>query len=200
MNSIPTNRIEAFSDGVIAIIITVMVFDIKLLAEPTAISINNELLLVIPKIITYVISFMMLAIMWVNHHQLFHQIEKTDRKLLWLNIHLLFWMSLIPFVTNLVGTSFDLWQSAMVYSAVFLMCALAFTLIRNYLIKRDLLFQQIDKKAQQKIKIKNIIGIMSIYALAMVISPINLYVSYILVWIVPAMYFIPENIKTIKNE
>lgn len=199
MNSIPTNRIEAFSDGVIAIIITVMVFDIKLLAEPTAISINNELLLVIPKIITYVISFMMLAIMWVNHHQLFHQIEKTDRKLLWLNIHLLFWMSLIPFVTNLVGTSFDLWQSAMVYSAVFLMCALAFTLIRNYLIKRDLLFQQIDKKAQQKIKIKNIIG-MSIYALAMVISPINLYVSYILVWIVPAMYFIPENIKTIKNE
>lgn len=199
MNSIPTNRIEAFSDGVIAIIITVMVFDIKLLAEPTAISINNELLLVIPKIITYVISFMMLAIMWVNHHQLFHQIEKTDRKLLWLNIHLLFWMSLIPFVTNLVGTSFDLWQSAMVYSAVFLMCALAFTLIRNYLIKRDLLFQQIDKKAQQKIKIKNIIG-MSIYALAMVISPINLYVSYILVLIVPAMYFIPENIKTIKNE
>lgn len=199
MNSIPTNRIEAFSDGVIAIIITVMVFDIKLLAEPTAISINNELLLVIPKIITYVISFMMLAIMWVNHHQLFHQIEKTDRKLLWLNIHLLFWMSLIPFVTNLVGTSFDLWQSAMVYSAVFLMCALAFTLIRNYLIKRDLLFQHIDKKAQQKIKIKNIIG-MSIYALAMVISPINLYVSYILVLIVPAMYFIPENIKTIKNE
>ena len=199
MNVIPTNRIEAFSDGVIAIIITVMVFDIKVIEVPTSSTINNELILIIPKIITYVISFVMLAIMWVNHHQLFHQIEKTDRKLLWLNIHLLFWMSLIPFVTNLVGTSFSLWQSAMVYSAVFLMCALAFTLIRNYLVKKDLLFQQIDKKAQQKIKIKNIIG-MSIYALAVIISPIYLYVSYVMVLIVPAMYFIPENIKTIKNE
>lgn len=88
--NLPTNRIEALSDGVMAILITVMVFDLKFQVAPEPHLFNQALLELLPKFVSYSVSFLILAIMWVNHHQLFHQIRHTDRRLLWYNIHLLF--------------------------------------------------------------------------------------------------------------
>lgn len=119
INQISTSRIEAFSDGVIAIILTIMVFDLKLHEIPTDKTVWNELTLLVPKFVSYAISFLMLAIMWVNHHQLFHQIKYTDRKLLWYSIHLLFWMSLIPFGTNFIGVNPMLWQASFFLASSF---------------------------------------------------------------------------------
>jgi uncharacterized membrane protein len=193
LNQIPTSRIEAFSDGVIAIIITVMVFDLKLQEIPADKSVGSELLKLAPKFASYVISFLMLAIMWVNHHQLFHQIKHTDRKLLWYSIHLLFWMSIIPFGTNFIGANPLLWQASFVYGIIFCMSALSFTILRNYVINEDLLHDSISKEAHIKVRNKNRVAL-SIYLLAAFAGIVSVYISFILFLVVPAMYFIPEKI------
>ncbi|MFN3301216.1 MAG: TMEM175 family protein [Sediminibacterium sp.] len=197
-NQIPTSRIEAFSDGVIAIIITVMVFDLKLQEIPTDKTVWSELIKLAPKFISYAISFLMLAIMWVNHHQLFHQIKHTDRKLLWYSIHLLFWMSIIPFGTNFIGANFKLWEASFFYGIIFFMSALSFTLLRNYVIKKDLLHDNISKDAHIKIRNKNRVAL-GIYLSAALLSIISVYISFVLFLIVPAMYFIPEKITHLEK-
>lgn len=197
-NQISTSRIEAFSDGVIAIIITVMVFDLKLQEIPTDKTVWSELIKLTPKFISYAISFLMLSIMWVNHHQLFYQIKHNDRKLLWYSINLLFWMSAVPFGTNFIGANPLLWQTSFFYGIIFFMSALSFTLLRNYVIKNDLLHDNIRKEAHIKIRNKNRVAL-GIYLSAALLSIISVYISFVLFLIVPAMYFIPEKITHLEN-
>ena len=94
-----TNRIEAFSDGVIAIILTVMVLELKIPASATL----PALKAVLPTLLSYALSFLIIAIMWVNHHHMMHLAKHPTAVLLWANNNLLFWMSLIPFVTAFMG-------------------------------------------------------------------------------------------------
>jgi uncharacterized membrane protein len=190
---ITTNRIEAFSDGIIAILITIMVFDLKIPDTASEAIFWQEIKQIIPKFISYVVSFIMLAIMWVNHHQLFHQIKHTDRKLLWYSIHLLFWMSLIPFCTNFIGEKPYYLESSFFYGLIFFMSALSFTLLRGYVIKSNLLHETIDKKRHIKIKKKNLIAL-CIYAVGALMGIISVYLSFTFFLIVPMMYFIPEKI------
>lgn len=197
-NQIPTSRIEAFSDGVIAIIITVMVFDLKLQEIPTDKTIWKELIKIAPKFISYAISFLMLAIMWVNHHQLFHQIKHTDRKLLWYSIHLLFWMSIVPFGTNFIGANPLLWHASFFYGIIFFMSALSFTMLRNYVNQTNLLHESINKQAHIKIRNKNRIAL-SIYLIAAFLSLVSVYISFALFLVVPTMYFIPEKITHLEK-
>lgn len=198
ISQIPTSRIEAFSDGVIAIIITVMVFDLKLQEIPTDKTVWSELIKLTPKFISYAISFLMLSIMWVNHHQLFHQIKHTDRKLLWYSIHLLFWMSVVPFGTNFIGANPLLWQASFFYGIIFFMSALSFTILRNYVIKSNLLHDTINKQSHIKIKNKNRVAL-GIYLSASFVSVVSVYISFVLFLIVPAMYIIPEKITHLEN-
>lgn len=198
LNQIPTSRIEAFSDGVIAIIITVMVFDLKLQEIPTDKTVWTELIKIAPKFISYAISFLMLAIMWVNHHQLFHQIKHTDRKLLWYSIHLLFWMSIIPFGTNFIGANPMLWQASFFYGIIFFMSALSFKILRNYVIQNNLLYETINKHSHIKIRNKNRIAL-AIYLLSALFSLVSVYISFILFLVVPTMYFIPEKITHLEK-
>lgn len=190
---VPTNRIEAFSDGVIAIIVTIMVFDLKLPEANEHVSMWADLWPLVPKLLSYTLSFLVLAIMWVNHHQIFHQVKQTDRHLLWHNIHLLFWMSLIPFATNAIGSRPMQPEFTLLYGIVFFMCAFSFTLVRSYLLKSGLLHQKISKAAQQKIIRKNRLAF-SIYLGAAVLGYISVYISFALFLVVPAMYFMPEKI------
>lgn len=191
--TIPTNRIEAFSDGVIAIIITIMVFDLKLPETINAQELWNALLQLLPRFLSFILSFVAIAIMWVNHHQLFHQVQQTDRQLLWYNLHLLFWISLIPFVTNMLGTHSLLPEATLMYGLVFFACAFAFTLLRNYLLKSGLLHQTISKAAQQRIIRKNRLAY-SLYLSGALLGYVSVYISFALFAIVPAMYFMPEKI------
>jgi uncharacterized membrane protein len=94
-----TNRIEAFSDGVIAILITIMVLELKAPHDPTPASLAKMW----PTFFAYVLSFVIIAIYWVNHHHLIHLITRIDSVILWANINLLFWISLIPWVTVYLG-------------------------------------------------------------------------------------------------
>ncbi|GAB1448110.1 TMEM175 family protein [Bacteroidota bacterium] len=196
---VPSTRIEAFSDGVIAILLTLMVFDLK----PSGLS-NTETLLatlpdLLPRLICYVLSFLVIAIMWVNHHQLFHQIKYSSRGLLWHSIHLLFWMSLIPFSTGMMGSAPLFWASSFVYGFVFGMCALSFTFLRNFVLKHDLLHAHIEQKKHLRIRNKNRFAF-AIYFLAAMVSPLSVWLSFVGFTLVPAMYFIPERIEHNQNQ
>src|SRR4051812_33599007 len=101
MHILGKTRLEAFSDGVVAIIITIMVLELKPPHSPSA----PELLKLTPVFLGYLLSFVVVAILWVNHHHLLHTVERVDGRILWLNNHLLFWLSLVPFTTAYIGES-----------------------------------------------------------------------------------------------
>ncbi len=123
-------RLTMFSDGVIAIIITIMVLELKAphSAEPAA------LLALAPVFLSYVLSFVYVAIYWNNHHHMLQTLEKVNGRILWANMHLLFWLSLIPFATAWMGENhFAAWPSA-VYGVALLMPALAYNLLQRTII------------------------------------------------------------------
>jgi uncharacterized membrane protein len=124
------NRLEAFSDGVIAILITIMVLELKVPhgAELSA------LLPLWPVFLSYVLSFIYIGIYWNNHHHMLHAVHEISGGVLWANLHLLFWLSLIPFVTGWMGENhFDTVPVA-AYGGVLFMCAIAYSILANRLI------------------------------------------------------------------
>ena len=152
--NITTNRVESFSDCVISIVITIMVFSIKL--PDNVIHLSNkrelkELLVLTPQLIAYLFSFTVLGIMWLNHHHLFHMIRKADEKFLWLNLHLLFWLSLIPFPTYLLGEAPFLSYSAAIYGVILFMASFAFMLLRRYAIKHNFFFIEEEQKLNRTV-------------------------------------------------
>jgi uncharacterized membrane protein len=125
-----TGRMEAFSDGVLAIIITIMVLELKVPHEADL----AALLPLLPVFLSYVLSFVFLGIYWNNHHHLLQAIKHVDGRVLWANLHLLFWLSLIPFVTGWMGENqFAAWPVAL-YGAVLLLAGVAYVILTRTLI------------------------------------------------------------------
>lgn len=125
------DRLEAFSDGVIAIIITVMVLEMKV---PHGVDLGS-LAPVLPVFLTYVLSYVYLGIYWNNHHHMFKAAESIDGSVLWANLHLLFWLSLLPFTTGWMGENhFERWP-AVLYGANLLCCALAWYVLQVRIIR-----------------------------------------------------------------
>ena len=124
-------RLEAFSDGVIAIIITIMVLELKVPHSTNWEDIKS----LIPLLISYVISFIMIGIYWGNHHHLLHAVTHVNSKMIWANLHLLFWLSLVPFATAWMGeTSFDKITVA-VYAILLDCCGISYSILLNMIIK-----------------------------------------------------------------
>ncbi len=125
-------RIEAFSDGVIAIIITIMVLEIKV---PESFDLD-ALHPLIPVLCAYVLSFIYVGIYWNNHHHMFHAVQKVNGAVLWANLHLLFWLSLLPAVTHWIGEShLSSWPTAM-YGIVLFMASMAYFILAHALIRQ----------------------------------------------------------------
>jgi uncharacterized membrane protein len=123
-------RVEAFSDGVIAIIITIMVLELKV-PEGFDLAAVRPL---IPIFLAYVLSFIYVGIYWNNHHHMFHTVQKVNGAVLWANLHLLFWLSLLPAVTHWIGEShLAAWPTAM-YGVVLFMAAIAYFILTHVLI------------------------------------------------------------------
>ncbi|MBP6343696.1 MAG: DUF1211 domain-containing protein [Candidatus Omnitrophica bacterium] len=125
-------RLEAFSDGVIAIIITIMVLEMR---SPHGADIE-ALKPLIPVVLSYVLSFIYLGIYWNNHHHLLQAAKHVDGRILWANMHLLFWLSLIPFVTAWMGENHFASGPAMLYGVVLLCSAIAYTILVRALLAR----------------------------------------------------------------
>ena len=128
-----TTRLEAFSDGVLAIIITIMVLELKV---PHAVELA-ALKPVLPVLLSYVLSFIYLGIYWNNHHHLFQATEQVSGGILWANLHLLFWLSLFPFTTAWMGENHLVAIPTAIYGFVLLMAAIAYYLLECTIIARE---------------------------------------------------------------
>jgi uncharacterized membrane protein len=126
-------RLEAFSDGVIAIIITIMVLELKVPHE-TRIS---ALMPILPVFLSYVLSFIYLGIYWNNHHHMLHATHRVSGGVLWANLHLLFWLSLFPFTTAWMGENHFEATPTAVYGFVFLMAAIAYYILQRSIIRNE---------------------------------------------------------------
>src|SRR5262249_27751823 len=123
-------RLEAFSDGVFAIIITIMVLDLKVPSAPSLEALRSTL----PVFLSYVLSFIFVGIYWNNHHHLLHASERVSGPILWANLHLLFWLSLAPFTTRWVGENYNSAWPIAVYGLVLLFAGVAYFILTKALI------------------------------------------------------------------
>ncbi len=128
-----TGRLEAFSDGVLAIIITIMVLELKVphSADPAA------LWPVLPAFLSYVLSFVYLGIYWNNHHHMLHVTTRVSGAILWANLHLLFWLSLVPFVTDWMGENHFAAMPTALYGVVLLLAAVAYWILQRAIIAQE---------------------------------------------------------------
>ena len=180
-----TNRLEAFSDGVLAIIITVMVLEMKV---PHGDDLNS-LKPVFPVFLSYILSFVYIGIYWNNHHHMMYTVQHVNGKVLWANIHLLFWLSLIPFASGWMGeNNFTTWPVAL-YGIILLMAGVAYYILAQSLIqlhgKDSLIGKAIGKDR------KGIISLV-IYIIAVPLAFLNSSVRLIMYTMVAAMWFIPD--------
>ncbi|MCB8932542.1 MAG: TMEM175 family protein [Fimbriimonadaceae bacterium] len=178
------NRLEAFSDGVIAIIITIMVLELKV---PHGVELE-ALAPLLPVFLSYLLSFVYLAIYWNNHHHMLQTTRKVSGPMLWANLHLLFWLSLVPFTTGWMGENHFSAAPAGVYGIVLFMAAIAYFLLQHQIIKAQgpdsLLKAAVGK--DWKGKVSPILYLVAI-GLAWVWhwGSIALYVIVALMWLVP---------------
>jgi uncharacterized membrane protein len=181
-----TNRLEAFSDGVIAIIITIMVLELRAPAQPTL----AALIKVSPVFLSYALSFLVAAIMWLNHHHLIHAVHSVTARLLWSNLYLLFWMSLVPFVTDFMGKNYREPMAVALYGLDLFFCASGYYLLRRELIRQsgnDLEMVEHHQRIQRKNAFSG-----GLYLLSVPLAYVSVYASFFIFALIPAMYFLPE--------
>lgn len=178
-------RLEAFSDGVLAIIITIMVLELKV---PHSDDLSG-LKPLMPVFVSYVLSFIYIGIYWNNHHHMLHAAQHVNGKVLWANIHLLFWLSLVPFATAWMGeNNFSKWPM-IAYGFVLFMAGVAYYILSRSLIKLH------GRQSTLAIAVGNDLkGIMSvvIYAVAIGLAFINSWISLFLYALVAVIWFIPD--------
>jgi uncharacterized membrane protein len=177
-------RLEAFSDGVIAILITLMVFDIKAPEEADF----RALLSVAPLGLTYLLSFLYLGIYWNNHHHMLHATERISGLVLWANLHLLFWLSLLPFATSWLRAGGYGHLPAALYGAVLLLAAIAYTCLQWAIIQANGPGSKLQEAVQADVKGKvsmllYVVGIGTAFFNAWL--AIGIYTVVALIWLVP---------------
>ena len=188
------NRLEAFSDGVLAIIITIMILEIKV---PNSNSFES-LQPLIPVFLSYILSFIYIGIYWNNHHHIFQAVKQVNGSILWGNLFLLFWLSLIPFATSWIGSQHFSAVPMSCYGFILFMCGLSYTILLKKIIKlegKDSLLAKVTEKDY-----KGKISLVS-YSLGILLAFVSVWISGLLyfavalIWIVPNMRIEKEIIK-----
>lgn len=177
-------RLEAFSDGVLAIIITIMVLELKV---PEGMDFDS-LKPLFPKFLSYILSFIYVGIYWNNHHHMMHTVKQVTGGILWANLHLLFWLSLIPFVTAWIGENNFASFPMTMYGVILLMSAIAYFILQSQILKKhgpnSVLSKAIGKDLKGKISpVLYIIGIISAN-----FNPLFaglMYIAVALMWLIP---------------
>ena len=178
------SRMEAFSDGVLAILLTIMVLELKV---PHGDGLE-ALLPLVPVFLSYVLSFIYLGIYWNNHHHLLHTVEQVDAPILWANLHLLFWLSLVPFTTGWMGENHFAAATVAVYGVVLLMAALSYFVLQLAIVRSQGPDSLLRKAIGQDWKGKVSIGLYSIAIMLTMVLPelaTAVYVLVALMWLLP---------------
>lgn len=179
------NRLEAFSDGVIAILITIMVLELKVPHEADPAALRP----LIPVFLSYVLSFIYLGIYWNNHHHMLHTLHAVTGPVLWANLHLLFWLSLIPFTTGWMGENHFAAMPSALYGLVLLMAAIAYLILQRLIIAAQgpdsLLRKAIGRDRKGKASVM-------LYALASVAAFRSAWISQAIYVLVALMWLAPD--------
>jgi uncharacterized membrane protein len=179
-------RLEAFSDGVLAIIITIMVLELRAPDSAEWVDIKPVLL----KLGSYVLSFTLIAIYWGNHHHLLHTISHINSKIIWANMHLLFWLSLIPFATGWMGENHFDSISVAVYAALLSVCGVAYYVLLRVITSSP----SHNKNLQQSLEKQSRKGILSmaLYVTAIPLAFFQPIISCALFSVVAVIWMIPD--------
>jgi uncharacterized membrane protein len=179
-----TNRMEAFSDGVLAVIITVMVLEMKAPAGADLAALAP----LFPVFLVYVLSFIYIGIYWNNHHHMLHAVERIDGRSMWANLHLLFWLSLVPFVTGWMGENHFAALPTALYGVVLLMAAISYTLLQIALVaangKHALLANAVGRDLKGKLSVVCYVLAIPLAFVHQAIADV-LYVAVAVMWLVP---------------
>ena len=188
-------RLEAFSDGVIAIIITIMVLEMKIPKSGDF----GELVHLIPTFISYLMSFLFIGIYWGNHHHLLHIVKHVSSGIMLANLNLLFWLSLVPFATGWMGENNFEAPTIATYAVLLNLCGVAYTILQRIIIKCHTLTEEMQK-AIEKQKRKGLISIAG-YTLAIPFAYINAAISGALIILIAIIWLVPDkNIERALNE
>ena len=185
----PSNRrVENFSDAVFAIVVTIMVFEIRI---PDSLAFGNDraaLNQFIAILATYGLSFVVVAILWGSHHYLIFTLPKADRSTIWLNNHVLFWVTLIPVVARFFGPHPTSPRAAACYAFVIMMCTVAFSMLRAHAsrISHNEIHRAIHRRVFQRAWIA-----IGLYAATIPLAFVNIKLAWVLFAILPAMFFLP---------
>ncbi len=200
---LPKQRLEALSDGVIAIVITLMILEIKVPDIPENISsvdIWKSLFSVSRPLVAYTLSFVMLGVIWVNHHQFFHQLKNIDWKLLWYNLHLLFWACIIPLPTAFLGSHFEWPEATALYGFTMFMTAISFALMREYVHKNEhLLIDHLSVALRKKLR-KKIMTTVTLYFISIFTGYISTLISIGIFLMIIIIYFMPQKTLVEVND
>ena len=190
-------RLEAFSDGVIAILITIMVLELRLPENGTHDAFGDSpdaatlagLRGLAPVFLAYVLSFIFLGIYWNNHHHMLHMTRRINGKILWANLHLLFWLSLVPFVTAWLGEHYHFPTPTALYGVVLFMAAVAYTILLYAIVAADgpdsTLAAAIGGDAKGKISL-------ALYASAIGLAFVRPWISQVIYVIVALIWIVPD--------
>ena len=178
-------RMEAFSDGVIAIIITIMVLELR---APHATHLAG-LRPVLPSLLAYILSFVYLGIYWNNHHHLLHATERVNGAILWANLHLLFWLSLVPFATSWIGEEPRASVPAAAYGVIMLSAGIAYTILARRIIalqgEQSLLAQAVGRDRKGLVSL-------ALYALSIPLAFVRPWISFIIFATVALTWLVPD--------
>lgn len=178
------NRLEAFSDGVLAIVITIMVLEMKVPHDASWPAVAK----LMPVFLSYVLSFVYVGIYWNNHHHMVHTVERTTGAMLWANLHLLFWLSLMPFATGWVGENGFAAAPTTLYGIVLLMAAIAYFILQTVIVRHQGPESKLVRAIGRDVKGKASVVLYSVaIAFSFFYHPVSLaiYVGVALMWIVP---------------
>lgn len=179
-------RLEAFSDGVIAIILTIMILELKIPHTTNW----GEIFNLYPYFISYILSFLFIAIYWVNHHHLIHTLKRVNSKILWSNMVLLFFLSLVPWATGFMGENHFEKNSVIVYTIICFLPALAFSALSKSILSCDVTNMD-ARKILNSMKNKEYFS-QALYAISILFSFIYPVVSLICIFIVSVSWIIPN--------
>jgi uncharacterized membrane protein len=178
-------RLEAFSDGVIAVIITIMVLELKVPHDTDP----KALLALVPVFLSYVLSFIFVGIYWNNHHHMFHAVHRVSGATLWANLHLLFWLSLVPFVTGWMNENHFAPLTVAAYGVVLLAAGVAYFILTRVLLRHhepdSILAKALGNDMKGKISVL-------IYAVAIPLAFVNPWISCALYVLVAAIWLYPD--------
>ena len=194
----PTSRIEAFSDGVFAIIITLLVLEIQVpqvQGKDVSAALAHSLLAMAPKFLAYIISFVLVCVWWVAHHHLFHVLKRSDRGLLWLNSLFLLWLAFLPFPTALMGDYPGERLAVMGYGMVSTLAGISFTSMRYYAFYlARLVDESIDRRLLKSAMLKSTLNPV-LHSIAVLLALADTRLSIALYIILPLMFFIPSKLE-----